>query len=60
VFTLIVASVIALAPILTKGREVRVPAWLQNLAHAGYVLLFVLSVMHLTNMRITPLIYFKF
>jgi len=59
-FTLVVASVIALAPILTKGREVRVPRWLQNLAHAGYVLLFVLSAMHLTNMRITPLIYFKF
>ena len=61
-FTLVVASVIALAPILTKGRElrVRVPAVLLGLRHAGFILLFILSAMHLTNMRITPLIYFKF
>lgn len=30
------------------------------LARTGYLLLFALSAMHLTNMRITPLIYFKF
>jgi hypothetical protein len=29
-------------------------------ARAGHVLLFALSAIHLTNMRITPLIYFKF
>lgn len=29
-------------------------------ARTGYLLLFALSAMHLTNMRITPLIYFKF
>jgi alginate O-acetyltransferase complex protein AlgI len=60
VFALVVGSAIALVPILTKGREIRTPAWLHGVGHAGYILLFMLSAMHLTNMRITPLIYFKF
>ena len=31
-----------------------------TLIRVGYLLLFIASAIHLTNMRITPLIYFKF
>ncbi len=31
-----------------------------RLARAGWLAVFVMSAIHLTNMRITPLIYFKF
>jgi len=54
--------IISLAPIVTKYFDVRRIAirFPVAAAHAGYVLLFGLSAIHLTNMRITPLIYFKF
>jgi hypothetical protein len=63
VFALVVGIVICLVPILAKYRDVtklRVPAFAFGLARIGFVILFVASAMHLTNMRITPLIYFKF
>ncbi len=55
----VLGAVIVLAPIATKYRawRARVPV---ALATAGCWLLFVGSAIHLTNMRITPLIYFKF
>ncbi len=54
--------VTSLVPIVTKyvdikGIVARVPA---AATHAGYLLMFCASAVHLTNMRITPLIYFKF
>jgi alginate O-acetyltransferase complex protein AlgI len=65
-FALCLGVVIALVPIAVKYREAA-PAWRVRLrpatnamASAGHVLLFALSAMHLTNMRFTPLIYFKF
>jgi alginate O-acetyltransferase complex protein AlgI len=56
---------IVLAPIAAKYRDLsrlpeRIPAGAIAAARLGCVLLFALSAMHLTNMRITPLIYFKF
>jgi alginate O-acetyltransferase complex protein AlgI len=59
---LVIGVAISLVPIASKYVDVsrviaRVP---QGFAHAGYFLMFALSAMHLTNMRITPLIYFKF
>ncbi len=56
---------IVLVPILGKYRDLsplaeRLPPGAVAAARLGCVLLFVLSAMHLTNMRITPLIYFKF
>jgi alginate O-acetyltransferase complex protein AlgI len=53
---------IALAPIVTKYVDWRptVPRGGVVLARCGYLMLFALSAVHLTNMRITPLIYFKF
>ncbi len=62
-FALGVGAAIALVPIGAKYidlERVRVPAFAPMLARIGFVLLFVFSAMHLTNMRITPLIYFKF
>ncbi len=65
VFALVVGSAICLAPIVTKYRE-RGPSWsripraFHALPRVGYLLLFTASAIHLTNMRITPLIYFKF
>ncbi|CAN5909549.1 MBOAT family O-acyltransferase [soil metagenome] len=63
VFALVLAIVICLVPIVSKYADltkIRVPAFAFPLARIGFVLLFVASAMHLTNMRITPLIYFKF
>ncbi|MBA3541530.1 MAG: MBOAT family protein [Deltaproteobacteria bacterium] len=53
---------IALAPIATKywTWEPRIPLAATIAARVGYVLIFMMSTIHLTNMRITPLIYFKF
>ena len=59
---LAIGCVIVLAPIITKYSEWRpsVPRGGVVLARCGYFALFALSAIHLTNMRITPLIYFKF
>jgi alginate O-acetyltransferase complex protein AlgI len=61
---LIAGVAIVLAPIATKyrdaGRAVPWPRALAGAARLGYLALFALSAIHLTNMRITPLIYFKF
>jgi alginate O-acetyltransferase complex protein AlgI len=61
----VVGAVIALAPITTKYRPLA--AWADRLARGGqwaarlgYFALFALASIHLTNMRVTPLIYFKF
>jgi alginate O-acetyltransferase complex protein AlgI len=58
----VAGAVLCLAPIVTRYRPRPWPAgdvpWL--LARAGYVVLFAAAAIHLTNMRITPLIYFKF
>jgi len=65
VFALLVGAAIVLAPIVTKYREL--PVWRVQIrsnalaaASLGYFALFLLSSIHLTNMRFTPLIYFKF
>jgi alginate O-acetyltransferase complex protein AlgI len=64
VFALVLGGVIALAPILWKHRAPI--AWRERLRRfeavlrIGFFLLFVLSAVHMTNMRFTPLIYFKF
>jgi len=57
---------ISVVPILWKYRRAGTPfdrawspAWSAAI-RAGYLALFVASAIHLTNMRITPLIYFKF
>jgi alginate O-acetyltransferase complex protein AlgI len=59
---LIAGTVIVLAPLVTRyrGWRPRVPAIGHVLARVGYFALFALAAIHLTNMRITPLIYFKF
>jgi alginate O-acetyltransferase complex protein AlgI len=59
---LVVGIVIVLAPLVTKYSAWRpsVPRGGVLLARCGYFTLFALSAIHLTNMRITPLIYFKF
>jgi alginate O-acetyltransferase complex protein AlgI len=61
---LIAGVAIVLAPIATRyrdaGRAIRWPGALTGVARLGYLALFALSAIHLTNMRITPLIYFKF
>ncbi|HEX7837024.1 MAG TPA: MBOAT family protein [Kofleriaceae bacterium] len=59
---LIVGLAIVLAPIATKYRpwHLRPPAAGRAAARLGYLAMFALSAIHLTNMRITPLIYFKF
>jgi alginate O-acetyltransferase complex protein AlgI len=61
-FALVVGAVIAVLPALWKRKQWgwidRVRTW--PIAHVGYLLLFLASAIHLTNMRITPLIYFKF
>ena len=61
-FTLVLGAAIVLAPIATKYRAWRfeLPAGGRALVSAGYFAIFVMSAIHLTNMRITPLIYFKF
>lgn len=63
-FALALGVVISVAPIATRYRA-SLGAWwsrppLVVAARIGYLLLFVGSAIHLTNMRITPLIYFKF
>jgi alginate O-acetyltransferase complex protein AlgI len=61
---LILGIGIALAPIAWKYRPL--PSlterlrWLTAVPRLGYLALFVLSAIHLTNIRFTPLIYFKF
>ncbi len=58
----LVGAVICLWPIVRRYRP-RPPSSsdaLWALARAGYVVLFLAAAIHLTNMRITPLIYFKF
>lgn len=62
-FAMVVGAVICLAPI--SGRyvdalRIRVPIGGHFPARAALPLLFLLTVIHLTNMRITPLIYFRF
>ena len=62
---LVVGGAICLAPIVERYQEFasfrsRIPRAFHALARVGYLLLFVASAIHLTNMRITPLIYFKF
>jgi alginate O-acetyltransferase complex protein AlgI len=61
-FAFVVGVVIVLAPIVSKYSEwrPRMPAGGVVLARCGYFAMFVMSSIHLTNMRITPLIYFKF
>jgi hypothetical protein len=60
----VLAVVISLLPIVTKYREISFDHWGgvggAVLRHAGWIALFILSSIHLTNMRITPLIYFRF
>lgn len=63
VFALVAGIAICLVPIVAKYRDVtkiRIPAAASALARVGFLVLFAASAMHLTNMRITPLIYFKF
>lgn len=64
-FALILGIAIVLVPIVAKYRDLS--AWKDRLVgtpqiafSVGCYLLFVLSAIHLTNMRFTPLIYFKF
>ncbi|MGN6108559.1 MAG: MBOAT family O-acyltransferase [Kofleriaceae bacterium] len=62
-FAFAIASAIALLPIATRYRPllVREPHPIRYMAaRLGYLMLFAASAVHLTNMRITPLIYFKF
>jgi alginate O-acetyltransferase complex protein AlgI len=59
---LVIGVAISLVPIASKYVDInrftnRIPA---VVAHAGYFAMFALAAIHLTNMRITPLIYFKF
>lgn len=61
----VVGALICVVPIVGTYREVRWPrrvpaAAVTALARVGYLLLFVAAAIHLTNMRLTPLIYFKF
>jgi alginate O-acetyltransferase complex protein AlgI len=65
-FALAVGGAICLVPIAAKYTAWR-PRWPAageaaafGATRVGYLLLFVASAVHLTNMRITPLIYFKF
>ncbi|HEY0483604.1 MAG TPA: MBOAT family O-acyltransferase [Kofleriaceae bacterium] len=56
---------IALAPIAARYRTaaakpIRLPSAVVMTAKVGYLAMFVVSAIHLTNMRFTPLIYFKF
>ncbi len=55
----VIGVAIVLAPIARKYRELAVPS-VPVLARFGYLTIFVLSAIHLTNTRFTPLIYFKF
>jgi len=58
-FAFVAGAVIVLAPIATKYRAWRPRLPLAVVTAAG-LLAFAGSAIHLTNMRITPLIYFKF
>jgi alginate O-acetyltransferase complex protein AlgI len=63
IFAFVAGIAISVVPIVAKYRDlskIRVPAFAFVLARAGFIVLFIASAMHLTNMRITPLIYFKF
>ena len=63
IFAFVLGIAICLVPIVAKYRDlskIRVPAFALVAARAGFIVLFIASAMHLTNMRITPLIYFKF
>ena len=62
---LAIGAAIALLPIVERyidlsGVRARLPRGAYVAARLGPVLLFALSAIHLTNMQITPLIYFKF
>jgi len=61
---LLLGTAITLVPIATKYRDLaswRERSWLVAAGtRLGYFAMFVGSAIHLTNMRITPLIYFKF
>jgi alginate O-acetyltransferase complex protein AlgI len=46
--------------VLAAARRIHLPRLPTVVARAGYLALFAASAIHLTNMRITPLIYFKF
>src|SRR5262249_7534588 len=62
-FALTVGVAIALAPIVGKyhlAEHIRIPSGGHGLVRAGPLLLFLAAVIHLTNMKITPLIYFRF
>lgn len=52
-------AALAATPTVAPAADDSFRPWLL-LPRLGYLLLFALSAMHLTNMRITPLIYFKF
>jgi hypothetical protein len=65
VFAFVLGAIICVAPILWKNRSPSAAPWWTTeswrmAASVGALLLFVLAAIHLTNMRITPLIYFKF
>ncbi len=62
VFALLMGAIVTCLPILWKGRTENTlwPPRLAVLRTVASPLLFILSAMHLTNARVTPLIYFKF
>jgi alginate O-acetyltransferase complex protein AlgI len=64
VFAFAIGCAIALVPIAGKYRDRAAEPSVGPLAlvgaRLGHVALFLLAMVHLTNMRITPLIYFKF
>ena len=64
-FAMLAGAAIVLTPILAKYRDLstwrmRVPRAATLAASAGSFALFIAASIHLTNMRFTPLIYFKF
>jgi alginate O-acetyltransferase complex protein AlgI len=59
IVALIFGIAVSLAPIVSKYRTFEWPR-LGGLTSVAYLALFVLSSIHLTNLRFTPLIYFKF
>jgi alginate O-acetyltransferase complex protein AlgI len=61
-FMLALGAAITLLPIIGKYTQWRPTgnAVTSGVVRFGYVAMFVLAAIHLTNMRVTPLIYFKF
>jgi alginate O-acetyltransferase complex protein AlgI len=61
---LIIGIAIVLAPLVKRYRtatsEIRLPVAVAVASRVGWLVLFAASAIHLTNMRFTPLIYFKF